>query len=346
MSAVRSALHKARRQTRAASWVVGICMMALGACAPRIAPMGAAPQAPTLAEDHIQTADGIRLPLRYWPAKDSAPRAVILALHGFNDYSKSFENPAAAWNEAGISVYAYDQRGFGDAPHRGMWGGIEAMTGDLIVTSRLLRRRHPGTPLYLLGESMGGAVILAAYADGGGGRPEADGVVLSAPAVWSRNHMPVYQRAALWLGAHTTPWLTLSGRGLKIKPSDNIEMLRALGRDPRVIKATRIDALWGLTDLMDRALAAAPALDTRALILYGKTEDLIPDAAQRDLLAVLPDTGLWRHTEYATGYHMLLRDLNAAVVLRDITDWALAAPEAPVEDGTAIAERPGGAARR
>lgn len=343
MSAIRSRLHKARRQTRAVSWIFGLCMMALGACAPRIAPMGTTSQTPALAEDHIQATDGARLPLRFWPATDSNPKAVILALHGFNDYSKSFEEPAAAWNAAGISVYAYDQRGFGESPHRGMWGGIEAMTGDLIDTSRLLRRRYPGTPLYLLGESMGGAVILASYARDN--RPEADGVVLSAPAVWSRNHMPAYQRAALWLGAHTMPWMTLSGRGLKIQPSDNIEMLRELGRDPLVIKATRIDALWGLTDLMDQALAAAPALDTRALILYGKTEDLIPDAAQRDLLAVLPANGLWRHTEYATGYHMLLRDLNAAVVLRDISDWALAPPEAPVEDGTAIAERPGGATR-
>ena len=300
--------------------------------------MGTTSQAPALAEDHIQAADGAHLPLRFWPAQDNTPKAVILALHGFNDYSKSFEDPAEAWNAAGISVYAYDQRGFGEAPHRGLWPGIDAMTGDLITASRLLRQRYPDTPLYLLGESMGGAVILASY--GKGNRPEADGVVLSAPAVWSRNHMPVYQRAALWLGAHTMPWMKLTGRGLKIKPSDNIDMLRELGRDPLVIKATRIDALWGLTDLMDLALAAAPKLDTRALILYGKTEDLIPGPAQRDLLAVLPNNGLWRHTEYETGYHMLLRDLNAAVVLRDISNWALAAPDAPIEDSTAIAVRP------
>ena len=302
--------------------------------------MGTNEQAPILAADHIQATDGTRLPLRVWPAEQSPPRAVILALHGFNDYSKSFENPAAAWNAAGISVYAYDQRGFGNAPHRGLWAGTGAMTGDLATATRLLRRRYPQTPLYILGESMGGAVILASYANGD--PPDADGVILSAPAVWARDHMPAYQRAALWLSAHTVPWMRLTGRGLKIKPSDNIDMLRELGRDPLIIKATRVDALWGLTNLMDAALAAAPKLDTRALILYGKTEDLIPAPAKQALIRALPDTGLWGHREYETGYHMLLRDLNAEIVLRDVADWALAPPEPAEEDGTTLANRPKG----
>lgn len=325
-----------RSRTRRVSWVLGLCMLALSACAPRIAPGGSTAQAPALTEDHFRAADGTRLPLRVWPAADASPRAVILALHGFNDYSKSFESPAAAWNDAGITVYAYDQRGFGEAPHRGLWGGVDALTGDLATASRLLRRRHPETPLYLLGESMGGAVILAAYA--GGEPPDADGVILSAPAVWSRDHMPGYQRAALWLGAHTLPWMRLTGRGLKIQPSDNLEMLRDLGRDPLVIKATRIDSLWGLTNLMDTALAAAPRLDTRALILFGKTEDLIPEPAQQALIAALPRNGLWRYREYETGYHMLLRDLNARIVLSDVAAWALAPPDLQ-EDGTIIANR-------
>ena len=65
------------------------------------------------------------------------------------------------------------------------------------------------------------------------------------------------------------PGLTLTGRGLKIKPSDNIEMLRALARDPLVIKATRVDTIYGLVDLMDAALASAPRLDAPMFVMYG-----------------------------------------------------------------------------
>lgn len=289
-------------------------------------------------DDHIRTADGAKLPLRVWRS-ETPPKAVVLGLHGFNDYSKSFAHPAKTWVAEGISVYAYDQRGFGAAPHHGLWAGTHAMTGDLATASRLLRERYPGVPLYVIGESMGAAVILAAY--GNGDRPEADGVVLSAPAVWARAHMPVYQRAALWLGAHTLPWMKLTGQGLKIRASDNDDMLRALGRDPLVIKATRIDALHGLTDLMDAALAAAPAMDARAIVLYGREEQLIPETARQALLDSLPRNGKWRYAEYESGFHMLLRDLNADLVLRDIAAWAVAPAAAPYRPKTEYAERPG-----
>src|SRR5262249_47536372 len=45
-------------------------------------------------------------------------RAVILALHGFNDYSHAFAMPGPLWAEQGIATYAYDQRGFGGTPMR------------------------------------------------------------------------------------------------------------------------------------------------------------------------------------------------------------------------------------
>ena len=81
--------------------------------------------------------------------------------------------------------------------------------------------------------------------------------------------MPWYQRLALLVGAHTFPDMALTGRGLQIKPSDNIAMLRALGRDPKIIKETRVDTIWGLVNLMDDALSSASKLSSKTLILYG-----------------------------------------------------------------------------
>ena len=50
-----------------------------------------------------------------------------------------------------------------------------------------------------------------------------------------------------------------------------MKMLRALHDDPLIIKATRIDVLYGTADLMDQAYAAAPRLLMPAFILYGNT---------------------------------------------------------------------------
>ena len=309
-----------------------VLLLAAG-CAPTVASMGPPVIEPVLTDGHILTADGARLPLRVWKP-DGPPAAVLVALHGFNDYSKSFEDPGEFWAEKGLVTYAYDQRGFGESPDHGLWAGTETLVEDLRVATWLVRERHPGIPVYLVGESMGGAVVLTAL--GSGHPPAVDGVVLAAPAVRGWRALPWYQRAALEFVAHTIPWATATGRGFKVRPSDNIEMLRALGRDPLVIKETRFDAVYGLVTLMDDALEAAPRLPVPALVLYGNTEDLIPRNGREVLLDALPADGDWRLAEYAKGYHMLLRDLNAEQVMADIVAWS-ADPSAPLPSGE---ERP------
>ncbi len=322
---------------RAGLWlklVPVLCLALLAAaCAPRLAPPGPGPTAPRLTADSLVAADGLELPLRAWlPEDGAAPRAVILALHGFNDYSKAFEEPGRYWAARGIATYAYDQRGFGAAPHHGLWGGTPAMAADRAGAAAALRARYPETPLHLLGDSMGGAVVLAAVT--GPVPVPHDGAILVAPAVWARSTMPLGHRIGLWIGAHTLPWLKLSGRGLKIQASDNIEMLRALGRDPLYIKDTRIDAIHGLVDLMDSALAAAPRFETPALLLYGMKDEVVPEEPSLQLWRGLPETARPRQRRalYEGGWHMLLRDLSAEVVLDDIAHWIDDA-QAPLPSG-------------
>lgn len=293
----------------------------LAACAPHVERPGPAVADPVLRDYFFHAADGATLPYRVWIPDRNPPRAVVVALHGFNDYGNFFAEPGTYLRERGIASYAYDQRGFGATARAGLWPGSAALADDLRAFAALVRARHPGTPLYLLGESMGGAVILAAFANGQ--PPAADGVILSAPAVWGRVTMPWYQQAALWLSAHTLPAARVSGRGLDITPSDNIEMLRALGRDPLVIKETRIDAVHGLVDLMDEALDGAPRFEARALILYGRKDEIVPKAPTRMMLERLPEQARARQRVafYAEGYHMLLRDLQAEVPWGDIAAW-------------------------
>jgi alpha-beta hydrolase superfamily lysophospholipase len=303
----------------------------LGACAPQLQPPSAATAAPQLLADRMIMNDGTALPLRQWqPAGE--PKAVILALHGFNDYSFSFDAPAKSWAEAGVATFAYDQRGFGATPYRGLWAGEDRMIEDLRDAAALLRARYPATPLYLLGESMGGSVVMAAAASTD--PPAADGLILAAPAVWGRETQGPIQTGALWLAAHTMPWAELTGQGLNIHPSDNIAMLRELGRDPLVIKETRVDAVYGLVNLMDLAYDAAPRLRGRALVLYGSREDIMPGSAVVATLRRLPTeaAGRPRIALYPKGYHMLLRDLDAAAVRSDIVAW-IADPTAPLPSG-------------
>ncbi len=293
-----------------------LLVLALAACAPMIDAPGPAIGEVRLADNGFFAADGVRLGLREW-RPTTPPKAVILALHGFNDYSNFFDAPGRFLADVGILSYAYDQRGFGESLIPGTWAGVDGYVADAVAMVEALKRRHPKTPFYLLGDSMGGAVAMVTLTHHNA--PEVDGVILAGPAVWGRATMPWYQRAALWLGAHTLPSMTLTGRGLNIKPSDNYEMLVALGRDPLILKETRIGTVFGLVNLMDQAFDSASKLRRRALVLYGEKDEIIPHRPTRLMLKSLPDGQ--RVAIYENGYHMLLRDLDAKTAWTDIAAW-------------------------
>ncbi|UCC57406.1 MAG: lysophospholipase [Gammaproteobacteria bacterium] len=264
--------------------------------------------------------DGYELPLTVWKA-DGTAQAIVLALHGFNDYRNAFADPGKLFAASGITTYAYDQRGFGETQQRGLWPGTETLLEDVRSMIGLLCATHPGVPLYLVGDSMGGAATISLLEDSA---PDCiHGVILIAPAVWGWQTMPVLQRAALQLMAHVAPGYRPSPEGLDIMASDNIEMLRAQGRDPLVIKETRIDTLYGLVDLMESALLASRQLQVPTLILYGEKDEIIPRRPTCQMIGELPDAppANWRLVIYPDGYHMLTRDLQAHVVLQDMVAW-------------------------
>jgi alpha-beta hydrolase superfamily lysophospholipase len=332
--------------SRLARISVVFALLLSAGCAPttdedaRLAAIGtprAAPEpspVPRFTETAFVTVDGQVLPLHKW-LPNGEVKAVVLALHGFNDYSNAFEDPGGAWAKRGIATYTYDQRGFGAAPERGLWPGRAALAADAATASQILRRLYPRLPLYLLGESMGAAVaVVAMTGESGTPVPDVDGVILAAPAVWGRATMDLLPRLALWAAVRLAPGLTLTGRGLKIQASDNIPMLRALSRDPLVIKATRVDTIYGLVNLMDAALASAPQLDTSLLVMYGAKDEVIPKTPVRRFVGSLPPECRRRSrlAWYRDGYHMLLRDLEGPVVIADVANWVLA-PTVPLPSG-------------
>jgi alpha-beta hydrolase superfamily lysophospholipase len=299
------------RPARAAA-AAAVLTAALGACAAPVGPAVAPADAPL---DHALT-------LHEWPAA-GAPRAVLLALHGYGDHARSaFGQPAPAWGAAGIAVRAYDLRGFGANPSRGRWPGEERMLDDFAEAVAQARAAHPGLPLVALGESMGAAIALAAV---GEGRALVDGLVLSAPAIAGGEHLNDVQRAGAWVAAALIPDRRFSGGGLvRFQASDDIEMLRALGRDPLYIGAPTPREILGLVRLMDRAAAAAPSVRVPVLALVGARDELVKPAAMAAVAGTIP--GPTTVVRYPDGWHLLMRDLQKTRVWDDVRDFVLALP--------------------
>jgi acylglycerol lipase len=298
--------------------------------APMTPPAGFA--GPKVEADAFVVRDGARLAMRSWTPTGRAPDVVIVALHGINDSSAAWRLAGPWWAENGAVTYAYDQRGFGRSPGRGVWPG-ELMQDDLRDVVGLVRARHPSLPVVVVGESMGGAVGIAAFASGD--PPEAQRLILLGPAVWGWSSQAPLNRAALWTtarlaGAYAVEPPEWTSRA--VLASDNLLELIRSGRDPAYLTSTRFDVLYGLVDLMEGAAAGLGQTGVPTLLLYGANDDLVPKQAMRRALERAGEAPGLRTGWYEDGRHLLNRDLFAVQVFADVLAFARD-PEAPLPSG-------------
>lgn len=315
-------------------FVLVLSLLILSACAPMMiqAPRQPSPGflGPRFETDTLVSFDGARLGLITWAAADP-PWAVIIGLHGMNDYANAFHIAAPRWAKAGITTYAYDQRGFGVSPGRGVWAGEDLMVEDLRTVVALARARHPQALIVVAGESMGGSVAAAAFA--GDNPPAADRLVLMSPAVWGFGSQPLPNKTLLWLAANLTPSKVYTPPKFitsRITPTDNRQELIAMGRDPLMIWGARSDTLLGLVRLMSDAASHVGEDDLPTLYLAGANDQIIPRKATLKAVKNLGPAD--RTADYAAGYHLLTRDLQGQVVIDDILSF-IRDPAAPLPSG-------------
>jgi acylglycerol lipase len=289
------------------------------------------PPPPTVTEGTFTMTDGAKLPYREWLPQGN-PSIVVLAFHGIDDSRDAWERPGPILAAHGIAVIAPDQRGFGAAPDRGHWPGTQQLLLDARRMAILTEDRYPTARVFLVGESMGGAVLMALAASNLA--PPVDGYVFSAPAVWGRREMNIFLRSTLWLADKTMPGMTFTGRGAGVMPTDDEAALVRLSTDPLTVTATRVSVIKGLVDLMDKALAAAGHIDVPVLFLYGGHDELVPKEAMAAAWRAEMASGDRRVTYafYPKGYHLLERDHEGATVTEDIAHW-LDDPRAPLPSG-------------
>jgi alpha-beta hydrolase superfamily lysophospholipase len=315
--------------------ILFVMMLALAACAtPHVQPPLIRPadfSGPRITTDAFVVDDGGRLPYRRWgPAE---PRAVVVALHGMNDHAAAFRLAGPWWAERGVVTYAYDQRGFGTAPGRGVWAGETRMAEDLRTIVALVRARYPDARIAVVGESMGGAVAISAFASDR--PPAADQLILLAPAVWGWSSQSLPNRASLWVIARL-----MGSRAVEppdwavrnIRATDNLIELIANAADPRFIRSTRFDALYGLVDLMESATFNLGRVRVPTLLMYGAHDQVIEQGPMRRALRRAGDPPNLRTAWYPDGWHLLNRDRQAGLVFRDV-EAVLWDPEAALPSG-------------
>lgn len=247
-----------------------------------------------------------RVPARLWKCTDK-PKAVLLCVHGLGLHSGHYHDFAMAMNARGVNVIAIDVRGFG------AWASVtgrddvdlEGAIHDVTAAARFARKMNPGIPIFLLGESMGGAIVLhasARYSD------IADGVISSVPAadrynsaetmgkfVWHviRNRNKDYDVSSDILARVSekervrSDWEADRFARFKMAPTQLIAFDKFMKENVRIAATMKRPALitQGDRDQLVKAdstirLFRALGTDDKNLVLIGNGEHLIFEAGQ------------------------------------------------------------------
>ena len=110
--------------------------------------------------------DGCRIRFRHWPA--SAPRGIVIALHGIQSHSGWYKYSSRRMAEAGYDVWFMDRRGSGrNGFQRGHAIHAMRLINDVRALTQLARHEHrqrseTTLPVTLMGISWGGKLAAAA----------------------------------------------------------------------------------------------------------------------------------------------------------------------------------------
>lgn len=272
-----------------------------------------------------ETAPATELPSRSW-TPDSEVRAHIVGLHSFGDYHAAFSHLGPWFAERGMAVHAFDQRGFGRTSPHGHWSSRDRMVRDALIHARELQA-DGAERIYLMGESMGGAVaMLAAVRE-----PELiDGLILAAPAVREGIWIRYIYNAGLSVVATVAPGATHEVERNPDNPDLYPPTAQRLARDPLVVRQVRMDTWRGLIALADRASNRAPEIKVPVLLMFGGRDESIPEVSIKHLRRHLGEQLSWRL--YEQGPHLLLQARHWQSYARDIAAWIDARVPGPGPD--------------
>lgn len=116
---------------------------------------------------HVPTVAAENTPMVSWLPEAGKTRVALLCIHGFSLHKFCFEAFGKEMAKDGIATYATDLRGFGElkkanAEHSSF--DFDGCLVDIKASLEKIHKEQPGVPVVLLGESMGGAVVLRAAA--------------------------------------------------------------------------------------------------------------------------------------------------------------------------------------
>lgn len=228
-------------------------------------------------------------PCLAWFSESQTPppiKGILLCVHGLGLHNGTWEPFGRAMAEAGYPCYAIDVRGFGswmEAKGRETVD-FEGCLSDVQQTLKVIHRAHPGLPVFIVGESMGGAIALriaSLYPD------LVSGLVSSVPAGDRfKQGKTTFKVALQYLKGADKPFDVGSGviKQATLKP----ELRQAWASDPLARLNLSPKELIQFQSFMDQNHECAKkVVDRPVLFVQGVDDKLVKPAGTEELFEEL-----------------------------------------------------------
>ncbi len=247
-------------------------------------------------------------------------RAILAIVHGLGGHSGKFNNIVQHLLAKKYAIYGLDLRGHGKSPgQRGYINAWSEFREDLQNFLRCIQQQEPGCPIFLLGHSLGGVIVID-YAlryplEASGLR----GVITLAPSIGEIGVSPLRSLigkllSRVWPGFSLNTGLDISAGSrdhsvIAEYAQDKLRHTLATARLATEFFATRTwihqhTAMWQLPLLILHGGADSIALPEGSKIFYEQVTYL-------DKLRI----------EYPETYHEIHADLNYPEVIKDLESW-------------------------
>ena len=262
--------------------------------------------------------DGDNLALQDWPLPEGAPlRGVVIIVHGLGEHAGRYDPVARRLNRSGFAVRGYDHYGHGESGGvRGALSKDSRLVDDLadVIDSTRLRMEE-GTPLIVLGHSMGGLVAACLVARG---QVRVDGLVLSSPAL--DLGLSRFQKLLVSALPRIAPNFTV-GNGLD---PDYIcrdpDVVAAYRTDPRVHGRISARLASFLARSGPTVIAQAGDWSVPTLLMYAGADRLVNPAGSRAFARAAPASVVTSHC-FGDCFHEIFNEPDNEPVFEMLTQW-------------------------